>query len=259
MSAALTLDGVCRNFGGLRAVDGVSMRASPEQITGLIGPNGAGKTTLINLVTGVLRLSGGRILFDGKDISEASAAAVARAGIARTFQSIRLLPECTVLQNVMIGMHRHRDAGVLAELFGLPAAIREDAALQRRALVLLERLDLQPFAHYPAGSLSYGHQRRTEICRALALEPRLLLLDEPVAGMNDVEAASLGSIFRRLAREGLGIVLVEHNMRFVMSLCDELYVLDSGRLLASGRPSEVITRADVIEAYLGSDIEATPC
>ena len=248
----LVLDGVTRAFGGVVAVDDLSLTVEPGRITGLIGPNGAGKSTVVNLITGLLRLTAGRIRLDGRDITEAEAPEVARAGIARTFQTVRLLKEASVLDNVAAGFHRHERAGLVAGLLGLPSALREGRELRRRAAAILERFGMAGFADLPAGSLSYGHQRRVEMMRALAMEPRLLLLDEPVAGMNDVEADALGRIFAELARDGLGVLLIEHNMRFVLSLCAEIHVIDSGRLIASGTPAAVRRDPAVIAAYLGA-------
>ncbi|AWJ87830.1 ABC transporter ATP-binding protein (plasmid) [Azospirillum sp. TSH58] len=248
----LVLDGVTRAFGGVVAVDDLSLTVEPGRITGLIGPNGAGKSTVVNLITGLLRLTAGRIRLGGRDITEAEAPEVARAGIARTFQTVRLLKEASVLDNVVAGFHRHERAGLAAGLLGLPSALREGRELRRRAAAILERFGMAGFADQPAGSLSYGHQRRVEMMRALAMEPRLLLLDEPVAGMNDVEADALGRIVAELAGDGLGVLLIEHNMRFVLSLCAEIHVIDSGRLIASGTPAAVRRDPAVIAAYLGA-------
>jgi branched-chain amino acid transport system ATP-binding protein len=247
----LSLDRVSKRFGGVEAVAGVSFDVPGGQITGLIGPNGAGKTTLVNLITGMLKVSSGRIGIDGRDITEAPPHRVARAGIARTFQNIRLLREASVLDNVVIGYHRHERTSFAQNLLGLPAARRERATLREAARLLLERFEMSRYADYPATALSYGHQRRVEMMRALAARPALLLLDEPVAGMNDVEAEELGSIIRALARDGLGILLIEHNLRFIMSLCTEVHVVTSGRLIASGSPEHVCSDPAVIAAYIG--------
>ncbi|MFL7902062.1 ABC transporter ATP-binding protein [Azospirillum argentinense] len=248
----LVLDGVTRAFGGVVAVDNLSLTVAPGRITGLIGPNGAGKSTVVNLITGLLRLTAGRIRLGGRDITEAEVPEVARAGIARTFQTVRLLKEASVLDNVVAGFHRHERAGLAAGLLGLPSAVAEGRELRRRAAAILDRFGMAGFADRPAGSLSYGHQRRVEMMRALAMEPRLLLLDEPVAGMNDVEADALGCIFAELAGDGLGVLLIEHNMRFVLSLCAEIHIIDSGRLIASGTPAAVRRDPAVIAAYLGT-------
>ena len=249
--ALLSLEGVTRRFGGLAAVADLTVAAEPGAVTGLIGPNGAGKTTVVNLVTGLLALSGGRITFEGRDISALPPHEVAAAGIARTFQNIRLLPEQTVSANVLIGCYRHALASPLACLLGLPSAWRGRTAALAQVEALLERFGMAQMADYPAGALSYGHQRRVEIMRALASRPRLLLLDEPVAGMNDVEAAAIAAIMRELAAEGMTLLLIEHNLRFVGATCRVVHVLDAGRLIASGSPAEVTADSAVIEAYLG--------
>ncbi|MBL8671845.1 MAG: ABC transporter ATP-binding protein [Alphaproteobacteria bacterium] len=243
---------VSKRFGGVVAAADVSMQVPPGRITGLIGPNGAGKTTVVNLITGMLPVTSGTIRFGERDITRAPAQEVARAGLARTFQNIRLLAEATVAANVLIGFHRHERCSTLASLLGLPAARRESAAMRARAQALLERFGMARYADHPAGGLAYGHQRRVEMMRALAAEPALLLLDEPVAGMNDVEAGELGAIFAGLAKGGMGVLLIEHNIRFVTSLCDHVYVLDSGKLIAEGRPEAIVANPAVIAAYLGS-------
>ncbi|MES2533868.1 MAG: ABC transporter ATP-binding protein, partial [Pseudomonadota bacterium] len=246
------LENVARHFGGVPAVDGLSLNVPAGRITGLIGPNGAGKTTVVNLITGILHLSGGRVLLQGRDVSRAEAPELARAGVARTFQNIRLVADASVLDNVLAGFHRHEKTGLLANLLGLPSARAETARLRDDAMQLLERFGMTALARHRAGSLSYGHQRRIEMMRALAAKPSVLLLDEPVAGMNDAEAESLAGIFRSVAAEGVAILLIEHNMRFVMSLCAHLYVLASGRLIAEGEPDAVGRDPRVVEAYLGA-------
>ncbi|MFT3721082.1 ABC transporter ATP-binding protein [Pseudorhodoferax sp.] len=251
-SPVLQLDNVGRRFGGLPAVDGLSISAPPGTITGLIGPNGAGKTTVVNLIMGILKLTSGRVLFDGRDVSQVEAADLARAGMARTFQNIRLVTEGTVLDNVLSGLHAHQRTGLWSNLLGLPSARTEQREHLREAMALLERFGMAELAEHRAGTLSYGHQRRIEMMRALAMKPKLLLLDEPVAGMNDAEAASLGRIFSEVAAEGVAILLIEHNMRFVTQICSHLYVVASGRLIAEGPPETVLADPVVIEAYLGS-------
>ena len=248
----LQLEGVSRHFGGVPAVDNVSMTVRAGAITGLIGPNGAGKTTVVNLVMGLLHLSEGRVLLSGRDVSRLEAADLARSGVARTFQNVRLVPNDTVLDNVLSGFHRHQTAGMFANVFGLPSARAEAKRHMAEARVLLERFQMTQFAGHRASALSYGHQRRIEMMRALAMKPQLLLLDEPVAGMNDTEAASLGTIFKEIAAEGVAVLLIEHNMRFVSSICSYLYVLSSGRLISEGLPGAVLKDQKVVEAYLGA-------
>ena len=251
--AALELVDVKRAFGGVKAVDGVSIEVHAGRITGLIGPNGSGKSTLVNLVSGVLALSSGDVRLHGKSISAATADEVARQGVARTFQNIRLLAEASVLDNVMIGFHRLERSPWLANLLGLPSSRRETLSLRGQARDLLARFGMTAFAELPAGSLAYGHQRRVEMMRAVATAPEVLLLDEPVAGMNDVEANELGVIFRALADGGMAVLLIEHNTRFVAELCHEVHVLDGGHLIAHGTPEQVMRDPAVVAAYMGAD------
>jgi branched-chain amino acid transport system ATP-binding protein len=256
--STLKLERVAKRFGGLQAVAPFSMEVPPGKITGLIGPNGAGKTTVVNLITGVFKLTEGTIKFGNIDLTEAPRHEVARAGLARTYQTIRLLPDATVVANVMIGMYRHQKTSLMEQMFGLPASRAETARFREEVQRLLERFGMTRYAEYPAGALSYGDQRRVEMMRALALKPEVLLLDEPVAGINDVESAKLGEIFRSLATEGdgIGVLLIEHNMRFVTNLCDYVYVLDSGELIAEGSAEAVVNNPIVIKAYLGEDEDA---
>ncbi len=200
----------------------------------------------------MLALSSGRITFDGRDIGAATADEISRLGFARTFQNIRLFKEVSVVDNLLVGFHKLQSSGLLSNVLGLPRARAETASIRAKALDLLERFGMSRYAQYPAGSLSYGHQRRVEMMRAIAASPSVLLLDEPVAGMNDVEAWELGSIFVDLARSGIAVLLIEHNIRFVTRLCDQVYVLDSGRIIASGPPRQVVADPAVIAAYLGA-------
>ena len=248
----LALHAVCKSFGGVVAAENVDIAVPPGRVTGLIGPNGAGKTTIVNLITGMLALSSGRITFDGRDIGAATADEISRLGFARTFQNIRLFKEVSVVDNLLVGFHKLQSGGLLSNVLGLPRARAETASIRAKALDLLERFGMSRYAQYPAGSLSYGHQRRVEMMRAIAASPSVLLLDEPVAGMNDVEAWELGSIFVDLARSGIAVLLIEHNIRFVTRLCDQVYVLDSGRIIASGPPRQVVADPAVIAAYLGA-------
>lgn len=251
--ALLRVENAARTFGGVNAASDVSFDADRHRITGLIGPNGAGKTTIVNLITGLLALSGGRILLDGDDISDKPPHVVARLGVARTFQNVRLLPESSVIDNVIAGFYAKEAPNLVDGILGLSRARKMRCRLRKEAAILLKQFGMERFAEYPSGALSYGHQRRVEMMRALATRPRLLLLDEPVAGMNEVEADALGAIFVSLARAGLAILLIEHNMRFVTSVCDDLNVLDSGRLIATGSPSAVMRDPAVVAAYLGAE------
>ena len=248
---SLVLENVSKRFGGLLAVSGVSMEVPPGKITGLIGPNGAGKTTVVNMITGLLKLTTGSIRLGERDISTAEAHEVAFAGVSRTFQNIRLLPEATVLENVVIGFHVHVKSSLFAQLAGLPSSLRETPQLFQRGRQLLERFGMSRYADHPAGGLAYGHQRRVEMMRAVATNPQILLLDEPVAGMNDVEATELGLVFKELTETGIGLLLIEHNIRFVNQLCEQVYVLDSGAMIASGSPKDVMHNPAVVAAYLG--------
>jgi branched-chain amino acid transport system ATP-binding protein len=251
--AALSLAGVSRRFGGVQAVQDLSMTVGPGRITGLIGPNGAGKTTVVNLITGLLKLTTGSIRLDDRDIHQLPPHQVSRLGVVRTFQNVRLLKEASVLDNIVAGCRQEEAVPLYAQALGLPAMRHARAASIVRAHALMAEMEMSEYAAHLAGELSYGHQRRVEIMRALALEPTVLLLDEPVAGMNDTEAEALGRIFRKLAARGTAILLIEHNMRFVMALCDEIYVVATGELIDHGTPDKVRANPRVIEAYLGSE------
>jgi branched-chain amino acid transport system ATP-binding protein len=248
---SLRLDSVAKSFGGIEAVADLSLEIERGRITGLIGPNGAGKTTIVNMISGLMPPSTGRIALGAHDLTGEPLHQVARRGISRTFQNVRLLREASVLENIVVGSHRHERTSLLANSLGFPAIWRERRAFRERATRLLERFELTELAATPAGGLSYGHQRLVEIMRAMAMEPDFLLLDEPVAGMNEVEARRLGMIVRGLAQEGIGVLLIEHNMRFVMEFCEMIYAIDSGRLIAEGTAPEISRNATVIKAYLG--------
>jgi branched-chain amino acid transport system permease protein len=247
----LRIDRVSRNFGGVQALDDVSFIVEPGTIHGLIGPNGAGKTTLINILSGLLPPSTGSMSYKNYDLHRLAVHQMAAIGIARTFQNIRLFPHMTCLENVQAGQHLTSRRALLPRLFQLPSARREDHLLYDRALQTLARVGLDDKAYYQSRNLSYGERRRLEIARALALNPSLLLLDEPVAGMRQGEATVVADLLSSLCREGMTILLIEHNMSFVMSLCSCITVLDFGRVLTTGSPAEVRSCREVIEAYLG--------
>lgn len=250
----LTVHKATKSFGGIKAVDQVDLDIQPGEIAGLIGPNGAGKTTLFNLITGLYRLDEGTITWQDRPIHHLPSHKIAEAGIARTFQNLRLFGDLTVLQNVMIAQHCRTSAGLLAAVFKLRSYRKEELAIKQTAMELLHMVGLSDVADIPARDLSYGNQRRLEVARALALKPSLLLLDEPAAGMNETESKSLMNLVRQIqAQLGITVLLIEHDMRFVMGLCDRITVLNFGRRLAHGTPKEIQENPEVIAAYLGTD------
>ena len=253
----LALERVDKVFGGLRAVREVSFTVEPRAIFGLIGPNGAGKTTIFNVITGVYRPDGGRVLFDGQSVGGLDPASIATLGVARTFQNIRLFRAMTVEENVMVAGHKLHKAGLFSAIVRDAAYAEDERALAGRARELLEVLGLSQHIGDVAGSLPYGSQRRLEIARALMLAPKVLLLDEPAAGMNSAEAFELERQIRFLRDElGVTIVLVEHNMSVVMSVCDRIHVVDHGETIAEGSPAEIKVHPRVLAAYLGQEDEA---
>jgi branched-chain amino acid transport system ATP-binding protein len=254
---ALALSFVAKAFGGLKAVDGVSFSVPEGGLTALIGPNGAGKTTLFNLITNLIPPDRGEILCYGTALRGLSPSAIARLGLLRTFQTARVFPGLTALENLMAGAHRLVRASAAGQMLWLPGARREEARLTARAEALLGLLGLTPFRDAAATSLPIGAQKLIELGRALMARPRLLLLDEPAAGLNDAETAALGALLRAVRDSGVTIMVVEHNMSLVMDIADDVVVLDLGATIAHGKPAEIQTNRRVIEAYLGAEAEAT--
>ena len=247
----LNISGVNKRFGGLQALTEVGIKIRQGQIYGLIGPNGAGKTTFFNVITGLYQPDSGSFELAGKPYSPSAPHEVARAGIARTFQNIRLFGEMTALENVMVGRHVRTRQGVFGAIFRHKAARDEEAAIRRRAQELLDFVGIGAFANRTAKYLSYGDQRRLEIARALATDPQLLALDEPAAGMNATEKLALRELLVKIKAEGRTVLLIEHDVKLMMGLCDRITVLEYGKQIAEGLPAEIQKNEAVIKAYLG--------
>lgn len=253
----LRIEGVTRKFGGILAISNVSLAIEHGQVFALIGPNGAGKTTLFNVITGVYAPTGGRVTFADIEISGRRPHDICRLGIARTFQNIRLFSGMTVTENVLVGRHSRMKATLLDALLGRPRHHRESTEAFEKARSLLSFVGLGNLDRANAASLPYGHQRRLEIARALATEPKLLLLDEPAAGLTAPEKAELKELVRAIGGLGITVLLIEHDMRFVMGISDRIAVLDYGEKIAEGTPAEIRSNTEVINAYLGSSAEET--
>lgn len=249
----LQVNNVTQRFGGLVALSDVSMEVSEGEIIGIIGPNGAGKTTLFNVITGMYCPTEGKVFMLGKDVTGWKPHEITRAGFSRTFQNIRLFPKMTVLDNVLVGMHTNTKAGLPSVLFNTKAKREEERQMEERAEELLKLLGLFEVRYEMSTSLPYGDQRKLEIARALATQPKLLLLDEPAAGMNEQETGELLEIVAKLKKMNYTVLLIEHDMKFVMNICERIYVLDNGALIADGVPEKIRASQAVIEAYLGKE------
>ncbi len=249
----LELQGITQIFGGVTALQEVSFSIRADQITGVIGPNGAGKTTLFNIVTGIYQQASGRVIFEGRDISGIPAEQLASLGMVRTFQNIELFGQMTVLENVMVGLHSRSSSGLFACSFRMPWAIREERRIQAEALEWLRFVGIEELAGVTANNLPFGQGRMLEIARAMACKPRMILMDEPAAGLNSQETLGLAELIRKIRDLGVTVVLVEHDMELVMDICDRIVVLNLGQKLAEGTPREIQDSPEVIAAYLGDD------
>ena len=247
----LYAENVYVRFGGLTAVDNVSLHIKPGEIHAIIGPNGAGKSTFFNAVSGIHHATEGKITFEGTDITQMPPYQVARHGVGRTFQNIKLFGSMTVEENVMCGYHMNVKSGIFQDMLGLPSQRREEKELYGECLALLKRVDLYDKRHLRCGNLPYGDQRKLELVRAMATSPKLLLLDEPAAGMNPIETEELKQFIKKINGEGLTILLIEHDVKMVMSVADTITVLNHGAKIAEGTADEVRNDQAVIEAYLG--------
>jgi len=248
----LAVDGLSKEFGGVHAVQDLSFTVEAGTIHSIIGPNGAGKTTLFNLITGLYTPSAGRVVLDGTDIAGKSPSQLARLGMSRTFQNLQIFFNMSAVENVMVGAHLHVDRRFWPSLLRLPSMVRGDRACREECLGLLDFVGLSQYAEAEASAMPYGGLKRLEIARALAAKPKLLLLDEPAAGLNATESREIDAVIKKVAGQGITVVLVEHDMKMVMGISDHILALDYGRKLAEGTPAQVRANADVIAAYLGA-------
>jgi branched-chain amino acid transport system ATP-binding protein len=253
MTSLLEVKNLSRHFGGLKAVDDIDFNVQEGKIKAVIGPNGAGKTTLFHLISGYLPSTSGRVLFDGKEIQDLKPHQIASNGIGRTFQHIRLFHGMTALENVMVGRHTRSSSGFIQGMLSTPYARREEHAIRERSLEIMDMLGISDIAETDALSLSFGEQRAVELSRALALEPRLLLLDEPAAGLNMHETAAMGELILKIRELGITVLIVEHDMSLVMNISDEIMVLSYGEKIAEGSPLDIQKNEEVVRVYLGDD------
>lgn len=249
----LRLDSITKVFGGLTALEDISFSVTGGTITGVIGPNGAGKTTLFNIVTGLYAQTSGEVFLGGKNISFFHTEALASLGLVRTFQNVELFGQMTVLENVMVGLHTGTKSGIFSCAFKLPGQIKEEKYIREKSMEWLEFTGMKDMADVVAGNLPFGKGRLLEISRALAAGPKMILMDEPAAGLNSRETVELASLIMKIRQTGVTVVLVEHDMDLVMDICDSIVVLNLGKKLAEGTPREIQENQEVISAYLGSD------
>lgn len=247
----LEVNNICMHFGGLAAVEDVSFHVDKGEIVSLIGPNGAGKTTVFNMLTGVYEITSGEMSFEGNDLKKLIPQDIVKLGISRTFQNLRLFPQMRVIENVLVGTHIHTNYSFFDSLFRTKKFKEEEGAFEAKAINILNSIGLGNLIDSFANSLPYGEQRKVEIARAIATDAKLILLDEPAAGMNPAESAELLRFIRELRDKGYTILMIEHDMSVVMNISDRIYVLDHGRLIAEGKPEEIANNPRVIEAYLG--------